>query len=76
MTTALQPLPGPFRNVLRGAERDAAVAAAAEWYREQEPGNRSLSAMADKFGISLTAAGEARLRAEHIREGGADGSPK
>jgi hypothetical protein len=32
--------------------------------------------MADKFEISLTAAGEARLRAEQLDEGGADVSPK
>lgn len=67
---------GPYRNVLRGAERDAAIAAAAVWYRDQPDSNRTLSAMADKFEISLTAAGEARLRAEQLDEGGADGSPK
>jgi hypothetical protein len=58
----LRPGYSGLRNVLRGAERDAAVLAAADWYRQNA--GAGLSAIADRFNLSLTAAGEAILLSE------------
>lgn len=54
------PMPAP-RNVLRGPERDVAVLAAAAWYRHNAIAD--LNTIADRFNISMTAAGEAMLMA-------------
>lgn len=56
---SLRPSTPALRNVLRGAERDAAVRAAASWCRDN--GDADLSTIADRFNISMTAAGEAIL---------------
>jgi len=51
-----------MRQVLRGVARDTAVREACDWYRQNA--DTDLNAIADRFNISLTAAGEAILRAE------------
>lgn len=56
-------IPPDMRNVLRGAERDAAVKAATAWYRQKSDVPDALSAIADRFNISMTAAAEAILLA-------------
>jgi hypothetical protein len=58
-----RPAEPAMRNVLRGVERDAAVRAAADWYRQHEPEERALYIIADRFNISVTAAAEAMLLA-------------
>ena len=55
----LRPAVPMMRNVLRGPERDAAVRAAAAWYRQHA--DTDLNTIADRFNISLTAAAEAVL---------------
>lgn len=64
--------PGPFRQVLRGAARDAAVEVAAQWIIEH--GEQPLGDIAERFNLSITAAAEARVLAERLRDGGADAS--
>jgi hypothetical protein len=62
--------PAPLlRNVLRGAERDAAVAAAAAWYREIGHVDDALGAIANRFNISMTASAEAILIAGRDADG-------
>lgn len=50
-----------IRPVLRGADRDAAVLAAACWYRERPDVADALNTIAGMFNVSLTAAAEAIL---------------
>jgi hypothetical protein len=62
-------LTGQHRQVLRGTERDAAVRAAADWYRQNRNADSALAAIADRFNISMTAAGHAIVLAIAMEDG-------
>lgn len=58
-----------MRQVLRGADRDAAVQCAAAWLREQGPMENPVGVIAERFNLSLTAAAGAVLKAREADHG-------